>query len=167
MLCVQAEKQMELVKELIHGGRSLRSDYKLANHIKADFYYICTSPEIGSVITNWSQDFCTLARANHLHLLGVEGAKKGYCVRVISDQISLFIDLTDIIDIPSELLRLTKEKERLELSIDTYVKKVNVPNYDTKVPESVREVNAEKISSFELELAATMKALISFEQMRV
>lgn len=157
---------MEMVKELIHGGRSLRSDYKLANHIKADFYYTCTSPEMSTVITAWTQDFNTLARANQLTPLGSAGAQKGFCVKVISDQTSLFIDLTEIIDVASEILRLSKERERLELSIDTYAKKVNVPNYESKVPESIRIVNSEKISSFELELEATIKAISSFELMR-
>jgi valyl-tRNA synthetase len=157
---------MEMVKELIHGGRSLRSDYKLANHIKADFYYTCTSPEMSTVITAWTQDFNTLARANQLTPLGSGGAQKGFCVKVISDQTSLFIDLTEIIDVASEILRLSKERERLELSIDTYAKKVNVPNYESKVPESIRIVNSEKISSFELELEATIKAISSFELMR-
>ena len=157
---------MEMVKELIHGGRSLRSDYKLANHVKADFYYTCSSPEMSSVITAWAQDFNTLARANQLSPLGADGAQKGFCVKVISDQTSLFIDLTEIIDVASEILRLSKERERLELSIDTYAKKVNVPNYESKVPESIRITNSEKILSFELELEATIKAISSFELMR-
>lgn len=167
MLISQAEKEMELMKELIHGGRSLRSDYKLANHIKADFYYTCTSSEMRGVINSWGQDFCTLARANQLiELESNSGVKKGFCVKVISDQISLFIDLTEIIDVTSEILRLNKERERLELSIDTYVKKTSVSNYETKVPESIRIVNSEKITSFELELEATIKAISSFELMK-
>ena len=163
----QAEKQMDLMKDLIHGGRSLRSDYKLANHIKADFYFTCSSPDMRAIINNWGQDFCTLARANQLVELDPStGVKKGFCVKVISDQTSLFIDLTEIIDVSSEIVRLNKERERLELSIDTYVKKINVTNYESKVPESIRIVNSEKISSFELELEATIKAISSFELMK-
>ena len=158
---------MELIKELIHGGRSLRSDYKLANHIKADFYYTCSSSEMKDTIEKCGQDFCTLARGNKLEVLQGEEVKKGFCVKVISDHISLFIDLTEIIDVSSELTRLGKERERLELSIDTYTKKVNVANYETKVPESIRIVNSEKISSFELELEATLKAINSFELMKI
>ena len=155
------------MKELIHGGRSLRSDYKLANHIKADFYFTCTSSEMKKTINNWGQDFCTLARANQLVELDLDSsAKKGLCVKVISDHISLYIDLSDIIDISSEIVRLNKERERLELSIDTYAKKISVSNYETKVPESIRIVNSEKISSFELELEATIKAISSFELMK-
>ena len=87
-------------------------------------------------------------------------------MKVISDQISLFIDLTEIIDVANEILRLNKERERLELSIDTYVKKTSVSNYESKVPESIRIVNSEKITSFELELEATIKAISSFELMK-
>jgi hypothetical protein len=35
----EAEAQMDVVKEAIHGARSLRSDYRVANHIKADFSF--------------------------------------------------------------------------------------------------------------------------------
>ena len=35
----EAEAHMDIVKEAIHGARSLRSDYRVANHVKADFSF--------------------------------------------------------------------------------------------------------------------------------
>jgi valyl-tRNA synthetase len=46
----EAEAQMEIVKEAIHGARSLRADYRVANHIKADFYFKSESAEIQATL---------------------------------------------------------------------------------------------------------------------
>ena len=37
-------------------------------------------------------------------------------------------------------------------------KKMSIPNYDTKVPESVRNENAEKYSTYEKEFAGTQNS---------
>ena len=34
-----AEASMEVIKEIVHAARSLRADYKVPNHMKADFYF--------------------------------------------------------------------------------------------------------------------------------
>jgi valyl-tRNA synthetase len=111
--CPAAEKSMELVKDTIHGARSLRADYKIANHIKADFYFRTESAEIREVLLKQAGDFCTLARGNALTCLeaGSE-APKGCCVKVLTDSLSLLVDLTGIIDVDTEVTRLTKEIER-------------------------------------------------------
>lgn len=108
-----AERSMELVKDAIHGARSLRADYKIANHIKADFYFRTESAELRDILQKQAGDFCTLARGNHLTYLEA-GAEppKGCCVKVLSDALSLLVDLTGIIDIETEIARLTKEIER-------------------------------------------------------
>ena len=109
----EAEKAMELVKDTIHGARSLRADYKIANHIKADFYFRTESTEIRDVLLAQAGDFCTLARGNSLVYLEASAEPpKGCCVKVLSDALSLLVDLTGIIDVETEIARLTKEIER-------------------------------------------------------
>jgi valyl-tRNA synthetase len=91
----------------------LRSDYKIPNHIKADFYFQTESSEVQKCLIDQNGDFCTLAKANCLKFLSnEETAPKGCCVKVLSDQLSLLVDLTGIIDIDTEINRLAKEVER-------------------------------------------------------
>lgn len=162
----EMEANMEMIKNVIHSARSLRSDYKVANHLKADFYFRSDSQELTSVLLSQADDFCTLARGNFLkHLEGDAVAPKGCCVKVVSDQISLLVDLTGIIDIDTEILRLTKEKDRLLPFIDQYKRKVTSSGQD-KVPENVRKLNEEKLASYEAELEATIKALEAFQLMK-
>lgn len=60
------EACVTLVKDAIHGARSLRSDYNVANHVKADFYFKTDSLSVRSAILEQADDFCTLARGNLL-----------------------------------------------------------------------------------------------------
>jgi hypothetical protein len=54
-----------------------------------------------------------LAKGNCLTLLEASAdVPHGCCVKVISDQLSLLVNLTGIIDIDVEIQRLSKEKER-------------------------------------------------------
>jgi valyl-tRNA synthetase len=162
-----AEASMGIVKDTIHSARSLRADYRVANNTKADFYFRTESPEVETIVTSQASDFCTLAKGNFLRLIAPSEANpKNTCIKVVSDQLSLLVDLTGLIDVEQELQRLGKEKERLALAIDQLKRKVEAPGYDSKVPEAVRLTNSEKLNAYSLELDATDTAIIAFEAMR-
>ncbi len=114
-----SEKAMGSIKDCIHTARSLRAQYKIPNHIKANFYYRSESESIQSLLAAQKDDFCTLAKGNCFEPLpastttgNAEDIPKGFGICIVSDQISLFIDLTGLIEIDTEIARLTKEIER-------------------------------------------------------
>lgn len=112
---LESEKDMAIVKELIHSARSLRTQYKIANHVKADFYFKTDSEAVKRAVLEQADDFCTLAKGTFLQFAELaEGQPlpKGYCISVVSDQLSLLVNLTGLIDIDTELVRLSKEVER-------------------------------------------------------
>ena len=87
---IAVEKDMEIMKQLIHAARSLRTQYKIANHIKADFYVKTDSSDLKTAVLEQADDFCTLAKGNFLQ--GIElgegqALPSGYCVTVVSDQL--------------------------------------------------------------------------------
>ena len=113
-------------------------------------------------------DFCTLAKGNFLRKLASSDPNpRGTCIKVISDQLSLLVDLTGLIDIDLELSRLGKEVDRLTGSIEQLKKKMSAPGYEDKVPESVRIQNSEKVVSQEAELETTATAISAFEAMKI
>lgn len=160
------ESDMELLKESIHSARSLRFDYKVANHIKPDFFFRTDSKNVQAIVECQQSDFLTLAKGSSLVFLpSGEEAPKGCCVKVVSDQLSLLVNLTGILDIELEIGRLTKEIERLTPLIDGYRRKMAASDYETKVPENVRLINTEKCSSYEAEMQATIDAKTTYEAM--
>lgn len=158
------ESDVEVVKEVIHGARSLRYDYKIANHIKADFAFMSENEETVRIMLEQADDFTTLAKGTMVRLEGE--VARGWCTKVISDSLSLLVNLAGILDVDVEINRLTKEVERLTPMIDSYRRKIAVPDYETKVPETIRITNTEKLASYEAELDATIRAKENFEAMR-
>ena len=166
-----AESRMTLLKSVVNGARSVRTEYKVPNHVKADFYFSSPDADIRSAVTMHSEDFCTLAKGNCLRALNPsssseEGVPPGCCIKVVSESLSLLVDLTGVIDAGVETQRLQKERERLLPLIDSYRRKMATADYESKVPHAVRVTNSEKVSGYETELEATMKALSIFEAMK-
>lgn len=163
------EADMEIIKDTIHSARSLRSDYKIQNHIKAEFGFQSENSKIVSILTSQGDDFKTLAKGSsfiHFASNSPESIPKEWCVKVVSDQLSLLVNLSGILDIDFEISRLSKELEKLSLLLEAQKRKVSVPDYESKVPEAVRITNAEKLAAYEVEYEATLQAKRTFESMK-
>jgi valyl-tRNA synthetase len=103
---------MTVITSTIHAASSLRSHYRIANHVKPTFYYRTGVPAIVRALTAQAMDFCTLARGQALECLESENIPAGWCVKVISESLSLLLNLEGIIDIGEEMRRLEKEVQR-------------------------------------------------------
>ena len=160
------EANMQLVKSAIDGARSLRAEYKVANHVKVEFYFRTESSAIKAALLAQEDDFCTLAKASFLRALAADDeAPKSCSLVVLSDQLSLLVNLSGIIDIENEILRLTKEFDRLSPSIEVYRRKLAMPGND-KVPETVKQANIEKLAAMEVEIEAITKAIEAYKLMK-
>jgi valyl-tRNA synthetase len=161
------ESDMEIVKELITNARSVRTEYRIPNHVKAEFAFQSIKEEYVRAIQTQSADFCTLAKGlSFTYLPPSEAIPKGWGVKVINDQVTLLINLTGLLDVEVEIARLNKELERIEPFLESYRRKIAVPDYESKVPENVRATNAEKLAAYETEYNATINAKAAFEAMK-
>jgi valyl-tRNA synthetase len=75
-----------------------------------------------------------------------EQAPVGCAFSVLSDKCKLYILLKGIIDIDKEEAKLGKKKELLNQQIESLRKEQAKENYETRVPEAVRQKNQEKVS---------------------
>jgi valyl-tRNA synthetase len=163
----RVERLMDIVKEGIHAARSLRSDYRVPNHVKVDFYFHAHNLELEQQLESEELDFCTLAKANFFKTASlIPASSRGLCTRVINDQLSIIVCLDGVIDIEAELGRLDNDKNRLNFQLEQYTKRSKASDYENKVPESVRKSNSEKIDSLNRELDETIKAINTFLSMR-
>lgn len=154
------DADMKVVKDAIHDARSTRSDYKVPNHVKVSFLFKSADEGVIRALTAQAQDFCTLARAASVtHLPTDAEVPKGSSVKVVSEVLTLVLDMAGLIDTDAELLRLTKEKERLLPLVEQYRRKMTAADYETKVPPAVQAANREKLAAYEAELAATEAAI--------
>lgn len=165
----KAVEGLEVIKSCVHAGRSLRTDYKIANHVKANFYYRTESAEVLEQVRAQEQDFCTLAKGGVFKYLdaATPNPNKNMSIKVISESLSLLVDLTGLIDIDAEIVRLKKDQARIEPYIEQYKHKMEAEGYAERVPEAVQKANSEKLSGYESELATTLAAIESFEKMQL
>ena len=161
-----AAADMTLIKNVIGGGRSLRSDYRIDKKEKIDFYYRCSDTAVSAVLDRQADDFCTLAKANFLKPEPAEGAPTGCCVKVVSDSVALLVNLTGIIDIEKEIARLTKDLDRLNPVVESLEKKMEAPGYEEKVPEAVRKQSSEKLQATKQEISTVERAIKDFKSMQ-
>ena len=163
-----AEKDMDFIKSAVHAARSLRADYKVPNHVQATFYFQTTSDEVRSVLENQADDFCTLSRGLTMHFLPNDAAiPRGCCIKVVSDQLSILVDLIGLINIDDEIARLEKDASRLALQVEQYEKKMSATDYEEKVPEQVRILNTEKVQAYMAEREKIISAIDAFRSMQL
>lgn len=162
----ESAKAMDILKEAIGAGRSLRASYNVGNHVKTKFYYRTKDAALASLLKNQSSDFCTLARAELFEAEPASGAPKGSCVKVINDQLSILMDLTGAIDLDKEIERLTKDLARLNPTVESLERKMSDASYAMKVPPAVQEANTAKLQATKTEIATVTKAIDDFKSMK-
>lgn len=162
------ETATDVIRQTINSARSIRAEYKIASNIKVDYYFVSAEESVISALTSQEDDFCTLAKGNFLKKTELESAPKGCCVKVLSEHLTLLIELTGVIDLDQEIARLNKEIVRLEPLVASYARKCNADaDVLDKLPEAVKIAQAEKLSTYENELAAVQEAIKSFEKMKL
>jgi valyl-tRNA synthetase len=162
---VAVENDMAIVTDAIHAARSLRADYRIANSTKTRFYFRSESADVQRALSEQKDDFCTLGKGSSLELVAPDVLPSGCSVKVVSEQLSILIDLTGVINVEDEIARLSKELKKLTPQVEQYRKKMSIPNYKDKVPEEVQQINAQKLSSYESELETVAAAMKSFQDM--
>ena len=87
----------------------------------------------------------TMTNSKSITFLDEEMPPSGCALTTLSDKCKLYILLKGIIDIDKEEVKLKKKKESLLQQIETIRKEQSKANYETRVPEAVRQKNQEKV----------------------
>eukprot|EP00389_Voromonas_pontica_P003232 GDKH01004775.1.p2 GENE.GDKH01004775.1~~GDKH01004775.1.p2 ORF type:complete len:78 (+),score=35.50 GDKH01004775.1:2-235(+) len=74
--------------------------------------------------------------------------------------------LKDFINIDAEVAKLQKGKALLQKSMDTLQKKMNLPTYTTKVPESIRAADQEKADGLLMQMKQTDDGILRMLAMK-
>jgi valyl-tRNA synthetase len=147
---VDLENTVKLNQEAINKIRSLRSDYQLTPKVKTDLYVQYFDKSILSSLEQFSDLIMTMSQSKSVQFLDGQDASQtlpvGCALSTLSDKCKLYILLKGIIDIEKEEQKLTKKREDLNKQIEIIKKDMQKPNYDTRVPEAVRQKNQEKVN---------------------
>lgn len=83
----------------------------------------------------------------------------------VSEEIAIYVKVVGLIDIKLETNRIEKRVKELETLKTNLNKKMTIPNYETKVPQNVRDENTEKMRGYDNEISEQFKQLDIMKQL--
>lgn len=161
----QVEANMALIKEVIHAARSLRAEYDLAKSVRPQFFIKCSDNSVKAVLEAQLDDFTTLAKAGESKCLVDEEAPQGCAMHSVNDKVQLFVLLAGLVDFANEISKLEKKLMKIVPSRASLTKKMSREDYETKVPQTVREADAAKKVALETEEAGLHRAIAEFKRL--
>lgn len=158
------EEELQFIQKTIHSIRSARSDYNLPNKAKTETFFKSSDEETCKILSDYSELVKTLANCSSLKST-TQPPEVVAAILTISDKCQIFLILEGLINIEEEITKLTKKKEGVIDRIKKLEQAMSVPDYETKVPEEVKQSNIEKHGQSKGELERLTEALKSLEIM--
>ncbi len=139
----KTSQDFELIKNIITGIRSLRSDNKI-EPIKKLNALIGAGSKLELLKEN-SEAIKALARLDNLEIL-LQAVKPATAVGFVEGGVEVFIDLAGVIDLEKEKERLQKELEDLNKYITGIENKLNNTEFVQNAPATVVEKEKQKLA---------------------
>mmetsp|Transcript_21894 Transcript_21894/g.70740 ORF Transcript_21894/g.70740 Transcript_21894/m.70740 type:complete len:1233 (+) Transcript_21894:79-3777(+) len=163
-----AEAGQELMFTVVKAVRAVRADYNLLPKTKSTIFVLCRGEESAAKLGAWSDTLATLSMSSSCTILRSskgESPPPGCGVRVISDNLSVYILLKGVIDAEAEIKKLAKKRDQLANSLASLRKTMGMPGYAERVPEKVQTENKEKEAKIENEMGECERATSDFQSL--
>lgn len=157
----RAEKDFELLQEVITGVRNVRSAMNVPPSKKSDLLLVCDDANVRALLSAESTRISQLARTEKVTVSAAASKPKNAASAVVAG-IQMYIPLEGIIDLGIERERLQKEIDRLEIQIGSIRQKLGNESFVGRAPAQVIEKEKAKLATFEENIS---KLKTSVEQM--
>jgi valyl-tRNA synthetase len=74
-----------------------------------------------------------------------EPVPPGCALSTLSDEGNIYLLVRGMVDIDAEVGKLESKKSKAKSNLDSLMKKMQIPDYDTKIPADVRGANQNKV----------------------
>ena len=130
----EAVERVRAMQSLIQEARALKAQYKIANKRDTTLYYDHTT-EGQSIIASNGERIKILA--GFADLVGVESSETEGMVAATTSLGSIYLDLSQGVDVEGERKRLSKELDKLNQLVQIGEKKLANPKFVESAPEAV------------------------------
>lgn len=136
---VDEENEIETIKNAVRQVRNLRTEMNVPPSKKAKIYVVSDDAAVRSIFTNGAIVFKTLAFAAEVLVKADTASIEKDAVSVIVLGATIYIPLSELVDIRKEIERLTKEQYKYESEIARVDKKLDNAGFIKKAPPSLIE----------------------------
>ncbi|KAL4237118.1 Valine--tRNA ligase [Mactra antiquata] len=160
------EEEVDFVQNIVKAVRSVRGDYNITNKMKPELYVLCSDEETANLVRTHSDLIQLCSLSSCVEIMTDKTPPKGCAVQTVSAKCETHFMIKDFIDIGKEQTKLNGKKERLEGQLQKIDEAMGKSDYESKVPEDVRQKNIEKKSELSMEIDKLTQALAMLSTMQ-
>lgn len=156
---IENETEIDLMKEAVRNIRNIRAEMNVAPSKKVQVFVVSDKEDIRNIFENSKVFFKTLGHASEVT---VQADKTGIgedAVSVVATNATIYMPLTDLVDIQKEKERLQKEKEKMLKEVERVEKKLANQGFVAKAPKNVIEEEKAKGEKYRAILAQVEERL--------
>jgi len=159
----QIETEVDLMMNVVKQVRSLRGEYKMTPKQKARLFIETKNEDSKKMLEGYSDFIKILTSSEDVNYSS--DIPEGCVITVVNDDVNAHLMLKGVIDFEKELVKMEKGKKQLTDKVSSLEKKMKGKDYQTKVPENVRQADAEKADSLKIEIKEMEKAIDGIKKM--
>jgi valyl-tRNA synthetase len=157
----EAREELDWVVRLISEVRSVRTEMNVPPGTLTPILLREAAPETLARGRRWMEAIRRLARASELSAL-VGEMPKGVA-QLVLDEATVVLPLADAIDVGTERVRLTRERDKATGEARKIAQKLDNADFVRRAPEAVVEENRDRLTAMQADLARLQAALQRIE----
>merc|ERR1711972_235906 len=158
------EQEMEVVSEIAKRFRSQKTSVGLSPGARPAGFVRHQDADQFKSLSKLETRISRIAGMGDIKILAPDAAPpKGTLQDVVNDKCLIFTEVAGL-DLSQELAKLEKKVISAEKMVKSYEDKMAAPGYEEKVPEKVRETNAQKHQTAMSELEELRRAVASIKE---
>ncbi|XP_060706636.1 valine--tRNA ligase, mitochondrial [Hemiscyllium ocellatum] len=160
-----AESDFVLAQEVVRAVRALRAEYHLTT-ARPQLYVSCEAG-VRARLAPFLGPLRTLSRSGPVQLLiPREAVPAGCAVSVVSQHCQVHLLLKGLIDPGKELAKLLARQRQIGEQLSAAITRTQIPGYEEKVPERIREGHTQKVRCLRAELERVLQAVDNLQSLR-
>jgi len=161
---VHVEADMEVVAEISKRIRSQKTSVGFVPSARPKVYIKHSDAKWAGRVKNLCLQIGRMSSVGEVVSLADKDQKpKGTLQDVVNKDCVIFTEVTGL-DLSKELEKLQKKVDGAKKTVAQYEAKINVPGYEDKVPEAIRERNANNLEEAKVEHEELQRAVASIKE---
>ncbi|CAG8744332.1 12511_t:CDS:10, partial [Gigaspora margarita] len=161
-----AEEQFDLVFSVVKAARSLIVEYNIQSN--ASLFIQVASDSLVTLFTAQEQSIVTLikgAKSVHVFQHG-ESIPAGCASSTVTDEINVLLLVKGSVNIDAEVAKFQNKLDKTTQALTVLQKKIQIPDYESKVPIDVRDANDAKLKAYQAEIEALNHSIQNFLKLK-
>lgn len=156
---VENETEIDLMKEAVRNIRNIRAEMNVAPSKKVQVFVVSDKEDIRNIFENSKVFFKTLSHASEVMVQADKAGIGEDAVSVVATNATIYMPLSELVDIQKEKERLQKEKEKMQKEVERVEKKLANQGFVAKAPKEVIEEEKAKGEKYRAILAQVEERL--------